>query len=109
MKYLIIGWLSWIAFVIFVVILSSSSYANDVLVSRDKKVHLFDTPCETPSILLRVTDEHQRELRAATLVFEGHLFKACWVVGNHGMVFLLDEEGDVSRIPVDQFLPVRVM
>lgn len=74
-----------------------------VLVSKDGVATLYtDKPCEVAKVLERFP-QHRLELRAGSLNWEGRTVAACWVAGKN-MVFMLDEDGDLSRIPKDYFL-----
>lgn len=93
-----------ILFLLFLLCLPAHAASDAVLVSKDGITRLFDRPCTNAAVLERVLVVHQAELRAGTLTFETRLLEACWVSGKR-MVFVIDSEGDLSRIPIDNFVP----
>ena len=66
---------------------------------------LFDTPCVVQRILDRFP-HHRLELRAGSLQYKGKVMAACWVAGKQ-WVFVIDEEGDLSRVAIDRFRELK--
>ena len=91
--------LRWLLFLSLLV--SCPVYAA-TLVSADGVVRLFDKPCTARSVLERFTVVHGAELRAGALTLNGKTIDACWIAGRT-MVFLIDSEGDLSRVPLENF------
>lgn len=57
-------------------------------------VRVNDKPCEIGGWL--------KQFRSAEILYKGKSFKACWtLVGK--TVLLIDEEGDVSGVPIGEF------
>ena len=76
----------------------------DILVvgPRDSYRRL-STPCVNKKVLEHILPSHQANFKAGVLVFEGKEYASCWVEHN-GMVFSVDEKGDLLQpLPAGAF------
>lgn len=62
-------------------------------------VRLTEAPCTNAAVLALLKPEAVEHFRAASAVFNGQHFEACWRV-SEGVVFLVYEDGDQGVIPV---------
>lgn len=83
--------------------------AEETLVARqgDDSVRLADSPCSSDQVLARLPSEHQGDYRAATAVFQGQNFVACWR-SMGGVAHLVYEDGDQGIIPMAELRPELV-
>jgi hypothetical protein len=75
----------------------------DQLVARqgNDSVRLSDTACQSELVLGRIEAATRQEYRAASAVFQGQNFTACWrMVGN--VAHLVYEDGDQGIIPAQE-------
>lgn len=75
----------------------------DGLVARqgDDSVRLSETACKSELVLARVEPGTAEEYRAATAVFQGQSFVACWrTMGS--VAHLVYEDGDQGIIPLQE-------
>lgn len=75
----------------------------DGLVARqgDDSVRLSETACQSELVLARVDPGTAEEYRAATAVFQGQRFVACWrTMGS--VAHLVYEDGDQGIIPLQE-------
>ena len=76
------------------------------LVARqgDDSVRLSDSECKSELVLSRIEPGMAGEFHAASAVFQGRRFQACWrMVGN--TAYLVYEDGDQGIIPADELKP----
>jgi hypothetical protein len=76
------------------------------LVARqgDDSVRLSDSECKSELVLSRIEPGMAGEFHAASAVFQGQRFQACWrMVGN--AAYLVYEDGDQGIIPADELKP----
>jgi hypothetical protein len=76
------------------------------LVARqgDDSVRLSDSECKSELVLSRIEPGQASEFHAASAVFQGQRFQACWrMVGN--AAYLVYEDGDQGIIPADELKP----
>lgn len=76
------------------------------LVARqgDDSVRLSDSECKSELVLSRIEPGTAGEFHAASAVFQGQRFQACWrMVGN--AAYLVYEDGDQGIIPADELKP----
>ncbi|HSV82682.1 MAG TPA: hypothetical protein VLK85_26090 [Ramlibacter sp.] len=78
----------------------------DQLVARQgsDSVRLSDAACKSELVLSRLEPGLQEEYRAATAVFQGQNFVACWRVMG-GVAHLIYEDGDQGIIPMQELKP----
>jgi hypothetical protein len=76
------------------------------LVARqgDDSVRLSDSECKSELVLSRIEPGMAGEFHAASAVFQGQRYQACWrMVGN--AAYLVYEDGDQGIIPADELKP----
>ena len=76
------------------------------LVARqgNDSVRLSDAACKSAQVLARIERGSAEEYRAASAVFQGQNFQACWrMVGN--AAHLVYEDGDQGIIPASELKP----
>ncbi len=76
------------------------------LVARqgDDSVRLSDTACSSELVLRRLEPGTAGDYKAASAVFQGQRFTACWrMMGN--VAHLIYEDGDQGIIPVAELKP----
>ena len=76
------------------------------LVARqgDDSVRLSDAACQSELVLGRLEAQQHEEFHAATAVFQGQTFQACWrAMGT--VAFLVYEDGDQGVIPLQELKP----
>lgn len=80
-------------------------FAEETLVARqgDDSVRLSDAACKSELVIARLPGKAD-EYRAASAVFQGQRFQACWrMVG--GAAHLIYEDGDQGIIPATELKP----
>ncbi len=84
------------------VVVAPVAFADDLIARQgEDSVRLTDAPCVSEQVLVRLAPQAHETLRAATAVFQGRNFAACWrPVG--GMAVLIYEDGDQGIIPLEQ-------
>lgn len=71
----------------------------------DDSVRLTDKPCTAPAVLERLEPGAREQYQAASAVFQGQRFTACWrMMGN--VAHLVYEDGDQGIIPALELKPV---
>jgi hypothetical protein len=76
------------------------------LVARqgDDSVRLSEEACKSELVLSRLEPGMAEEFHAASAVFQGQRFQACWrMMGN--AAYLVYEDGDQGIIPADELKP----
>jgi len=68
-------------------------------------VRLFDRVCKTQAILDKLNAGIRDRFQDASFIYQGRDLKACWAGGPDGLIYVVDEEGDVTRIPPHVFKP----
>ena len=76
------------------------AFAEDLVARQgNDTVRLAAAPCESKQVLGRLEPKEHREYKAASAVFQGQNFVACWRdMGN--VAFLVYEDGDQGIIPM---------
>lgn len=79
--------------------------ASDLIMREgNDSVRLTDSPCSSELVLGRLTADQHEDFHAASAVFQGQQFIACWrAMGN--VAFLIYEDGDQGVIPLQQLHP----
>lgn len=86
--------------------LASCSASAQTLVARegDDVARLTDQPCVSELVLGRLDPAVVKNYRAASAVFQGQRFQACWrLVGN--AAHLVYEDGDQGILPASELKP----
>jgi hypothetical protein len=81
------------------------AFAQDLVARQgDDSVRLSDASCKSELILSRLEPGQAKEFRAASAVFQGQRFQACWrMMGN--AAYLVYEDGDQGIIPAHELKP----
>ncbi len=85
---------------------SATSVHALTLVARqgDDSVRLTDSPCKSELVLGRLDPSVAAHYRAASAVFQGQAYQACWrLVG--GAAHLVYEDGDQGIVPAAHLKP----
>lgn len=81
------------------------SFAQELVARQgDDSVRLSDTACTSDQVLRRLEPGTAGDYKAASAVFQGQRFNACWrMMGN--VAHLVYEDGDQGIIPVQELKP----
>lgn len=71
-------------------------------------VTLYEKPCTNPDIVKRLNDGVVQDFQAASAVFQGQSYQACWIPSGN-VVYLIYEDGDQGMIPVQELRPALVL
>lgn len=84
---------------------ASPAFAQELVARQgDDSVRLSDAACKSELVLGRLEPASATQYRAASAVFQGQRFQACWrMVGN--AAHLVYEDGDQGIIPVAELKP----
>lgn len=82
-----------------------ASFAQELIARQgDDSVRLSDAACTSQPVLNRLDPGTSGQYHAASAVFQGQKFQACWrMVGN--AAYLVYEDGDQGLIPAEQLKP----
>ena len=80
-------------------------FAQDLIARQgDDSVRLSDEACKSDLVLSRLEPGDVKEYHAASAMFQGQRFQACWrMVGN--AAYLVYEDGDQGIIPAHELKP----
>ena len=81
------------------------AFSQDLIARQgDDSVRLSDAACKSELVLSRLEPNVAGEFRAASAVFQGQRFQACWrMMGN--AAYLVYEDGDQGIIPAGELKP----
>jgi hypothetical protein len=84
---------------------AAPSFAQELVARQgNDSVRLSDSACASELVLARVEAGARQEYKAASAVFQGQNFTACWrVMGN--VAHLVYEDGDQGIIPIQELKP----
>ena len=84
---------------------AAPAFAQELVARQgDDSVRLTDTACQSALVLGRLDPTAAGDYRAASAVFQGQRFQACWrMVGN--AAHLVYEDGDQGIIPAAELKP----
>lgn len=84
---------------------AAPSFAQDLIARQgDDSVRLSEAACKSELVLSRIEAGTAGEYRAASAVFQGQRFQACWrMMGN--AAYLVYEDGDQGIIPAHELKP----
>jgi hypothetical protein len=84
---------------------ASPAFAQELVARQgDDSVRLSDAACKSELVLGRLEPGAANQYRAASAVFQGQRFQACWrMVGN--AAHLVYEDGDQGIIPAAELKP----
>lgn len=82
-----------------------ASSAQELIARQgEDSVRLSDAACKSELVLSRLEPGQADEFRAASAVFQGQRFQACWrMMGN--AAYLVYEDGDQGVIPASELKP----
>jgi hypothetical protein len=84
---------------------AAPTFAQDLIARQgDDSVRLSDESCKSQLVLSRVEPSMHEQFRAASALFQGQRFQACWrMMGN--AAYLIYEDGDQGVIPASELKP----
>jgi hypothetical protein len=84
---------------------TTPSFAQELVARQgDDSVRLSEAACNSELVLRRIDPAAAGEYKAASAVFQGQRFTACWrMMGN--VAHLVYEDGDQGIIPVAELKP----
>lgn len=84
---------------------AAPAFAEELVARQgDDSVHLSEDACKSEQVLVRLEPGSAGEYRAASAVFQGKRFQACWrMVGD--AAHLVYEDGDQGLIPSHELKP----
>ncbi|HEY0822721.1 MAG TPA: hypothetical protein VGD76_02960 [Ramlibacter sp.] len=84
---------------------AAPAFAQDLIARQgDDSVRLSEDNCKSELVLSRLEPDVAKEFRAASAVFQGQRFQACWrMMGN--AAYLVYEDGDQGIIPAAELKP----
>lgn len=84
---------------------AAPSFAQDLIARQgDDSVRLSEEACKSELVISRLEPGLAGEFRAASAVFQGQRFQACWrMMGN--AAYLIYEDGDQGIIPATELKP----
>ena len=84
---------------------ASPSFAQDLIARQgDDSVRLSEDSCKSELVLARLEPGMHEQFRAASAMFQGQRFQACWrMMGN--AAYLIYEDGDQGVIPAAELKP----
>jgi hypothetical protein len=84
---------------------TAPSFAQELVARQgDDSVRLSETACSSELVLRRLEPGSAGEYKAASAVFQGQRFTACWrMMGN--VAHLIYEDGDQGIIPAAELKP----
>jgi hypothetical protein len=84
---------------------AAPAFSQDLIARQgDDSVRLSDDACTSELVLSRIEPGDIKEYHAASAMFQGQRFQACWrMMGN--AAYLLYEDGDQGIIPAHELKP----
>ena len=84
---------------------AAPAFAQDLIARQgNDSVRLSEDACKSDLIISRLEPGDIKEYRAASAVFQGQRFNACWrMMGN--AAYLIYEDGDQGIIPAQELKP----
>lgn len=84
---------------------AAPAFAQDLVARQgDDSVRLSEAACKSELVLSRIEPGAATQFRAASAVFQGQRFQACWtMMGN--AAYLVYEDGDQGIIPATELKP----
>ena len=86
-------------------LVAAPSFAQDLIARQgDDSVRLSEDTCKSELVLSRLEPGMSDQFHAASAVFQGQRFQACWrMMGN--TAYLIYEDGDQGIIPATELKP----
>ena len=84
---------------------AAPAFAQDLIARQgDDSVRLSEDACKSELVISRLEPGMAEQFRAASAVFQGQRFQACWrMMGN--AAYLIYEDGDQGVIPAGELKP----
>lgn len=84
---------------------AAPAFSQDLIARQgDDSVRLSDAECKSELVLNRIEPAVAGEFRAASAMFQGQRYQACWrMMGN--AAYLVYEDGDQGIIPAQELKP----
>lgn len=102
-------WIVALLFVLVTLLFSAAArgepFAFSAVDPLGNKVSLYKRPCELPKVIASAAPEWRDKLQDGLLMYRGRHIKGCWALAGDGQVYFMDEEMDLSVIPVTEFRP----
>ena len=95
-----------IIFVILCLFTASSDAGMVAKDSRGNAVWLFEDACTVPQALAKIHADHHDKFNRAEMLYMGKKYAACWAVGPDGKVYILDDIGEMTVLPMQAFVPM---
>ena len=95
--------------IVFLILFMFTVSVDAGMVAKDRQgnaVWLYEDACTVGAVLARIHVEHQARFKKADLLYKGKNYAACWAVGLDGNIYVVDETGDTSAIPMQAFVPM---
>jgi len=96
---------SVLAFLLIILLFAVSAYAAS-MVAKDaggNMVWLYEGPCEVQVILDKINPELRPQFQRGDFLYRGKHLQACWAIGPDGLVYVIDDDGDITKIPLHVF------
>ena len=88
---------------LFTTTLEAGMVAKD---SVGNAVWLYGDACVEAKALGKIHPDHRSKFKRAEMLYMGKKYAACWAVGPDNKVYILDEIGDLSVLPMQAFVPM---
>lgn len=69
-------------------------------------IWLYEDACTVPEALKRIHPDHRERFKRGEMVYMGKKYLACWAVGPDNKVYILDDAGELSVVPMQFFVPM---
>jgi len=83
--------------------------AVEVMIAKDSNgnsMTLHNSPCTDGKVLaliaVQVHKKYQDQFRAGVMFYQGRIHQACWLADS-GLVYVIDDAGDLSSMPQEAF------
>lgn len=84
---------------------AAPAFSQDLIARQgDDSVRLSEDACKSELVLARLEPGMHGQFRAASAVFQGQRFQACWRMMG-GAAYLVYEDGDQGVIPATELKP----
>lgn len=89
---------------------TSASAAELHLITDNIQITLSDTPCSSGIVLALLKPEAHKFYQDGIVVVGGTTTKLCWRVSpDQQQVWIVDEDGEMTAIPITAFSPKKVI
>lgn len=101
--------LTAIVFGVFAFFFAMHAFADMIVRdSQGNSMILYDKPCADGKVLAFIAMKGGTgdKFRSGLLHYQGKDFTACWTAVGDGYVYVIDSDGDLSKIPANAFVRV---